>query len=99
MIILIFALMDLLGGLAILNSAFYVLVLYLAYAHLVKGGFSLFGSILSGHFFDWMGAVDVIAGVVLLLINSHIALGFFPAVGWILIGKAIYTAIRALVGV
>jgi len=96
MIILFFALIDILGGLAILDKSFAILVIYLAYAHIVKGGFSLLGSILSGYFFDWMGAVDLIGGIVLLLINWHISLGFFPTVGWILIGKGIYTFFRWL---
>ena len=99
MIILIFALMDVLGGLSVLNASFSILVGYLAYAHLVKGGFSFIGSILSGYFFDWMGVVDLVGGIVLLLINFHVTLGFFPTVGWILIGKGIYTALRALLGV
>lgn len=97
MIILFFALIDLLAGISILNSSFFsVIVLYVAYALLIKGGFSLFGSIFSGNFFDWMGVVDVIGGIVLFLINSHITFGFFAAIGWVLIGKSIYTFIRWL---
>lgn len=96
MLILFFALMDILGGLSILDKSFAILVAYLAYAHMIKGGFSLFGSILSGHFFDWMGAADMFGGIVLLLISLNVNLGFFPTVGWILIFKGIYTFIRWL---
>ena len=99
MIILFFALLDFLGGAAILSKSFAILLLYLAYAHLIKGGFSLFGSILSGYFFDWMGALDVIGGIVLILMNFNINLGFFPTIGWLLILKGTYTFIRWLAGV
>ncbi|MBS3055479.1 MAG: hypothetical protein J4452_03245 [Candidatus Aenigmarchaeota archaeon] len=96
MIILFFALMDILGGLAVLDKNFAVLVAYLAYAHMIKGGFSLFGSLFSGYFFDWMGAIDLIGGIVLLLISFKISFVFFPTIGWIFIGKGIYTFIRWL---
>ena len=96
MIILLFALMDVLGGLAILDKSFSILIVYLAYAHMIKGGFSLFGSLFSGYLFDWMGALDLAGGIVLLLISFHVNFAFFSTIGWILIGKGIYTFVRWL---
>ncbi len=64
----IYALFDIILGGAIIashftSSKYFILIAAIA---IIKGIISLKGSFSSGYFFDWMGIMDVIAGIVLL---------------------------------
>lgn len=71
----------------------------LLWFHLIKGAFSLLGSISSGYFFDWMGAIDLLAGIAVLFRGANLLVGFFSMIMIGLIIKGLYTLLRALIGV
>jgi len=63
MLLFILGLFDILIGFALLTPNFFnPMLIYLAIIVLIKGGFSLIGSISQNYWFDWMGVVDIIAG-------------------------------------
>jgi hypothetical protein len=69
--------------------------IYFAYMLLVKGLLSIFTSFPLG-FFDWMGILDVLAGLVLLLISFGLNLGIFHVVAILYVLKAAYVLIRTI---
>ena len=95
MIILILSVLDILSGLAILFKVNFF-IRYLAFAMLAKGGISLFSSVAMKYFFDWMGAIDFIIGIILLLNSMNIYSDFFTIFSWIIIFKGVYSLIRYL---
>jgi len=66
LMLMLLALLDILGGLTLAFSWTYPFVYFIGLLILVKGLFSLAGSLTSGHYFDWMGWVDIIAGIMLI---------------------------------
>lgn len=69
MLLWLFGLLDILAGLGLLflNSAPANLIFWLGILVLIKGIASVGGATLQKYFFDWMGWVDLIVGVCLLL--------------------------------
>lgn len=63
-----FALADLIGALLLVYpGVFGRLAFYIGLILLVKGAVSFLGSFLTGFFFEFMGALDIIAGICILL--------------------------------
>ena len=62
------------GGVVYFNTSFIfqVAIKYLAFFSISKGVWSIFSSFALGYYFDWMGAVDLIAGISLILINFNV---------------------------
>jgi hypothetical protein len=67
--------------------------IYFAYMILVKGILSIFTSFPLG-FFDWMGILDVLAGIIILLISFGIDFQIFHIFAILYIFKVAYVLIR-----
>ncbi|HLC39461.1 MAG TPA: hypothetical protein VJJ76_01110 [archaeon] len=91
----ILAVVDILAGVFILFNAPW-LAGYLAVLFLLKGLFSLISSFSVHYFFDWMGFVDVFAGITFTFIAVGWFFGFFTTLGWIVLLKGIYSLARYL---
>jgi hypothetical protein len=76
-------------------SLFHSLVGYMAAYSLLKGVISLLSSIGIGYYFDWMGTIDIIGGIMLLLLMWGFSFGFIQTVGVIVILKGAYCFIRS----
>jgi len=70
-------------------------VIYFAYMILIKGVISALVSFPAG-FFDWMGTLDVIAGVILILISYGMNFQTFYIFAIIYSFKAIYCLFRTI---
>lgn len=93
MIVFILSAIDLLaGGLILMNVNF--LLNILAVIIILKGFFSSISSIGIGYWFDWMGAVDILAGTSLFLFSFGLPAAFFSTIAWIVIFKGIYSITR-----
>jgi len=68
--------------------------IYFAYALLIKGTLSVFGSFPLG-IFDWMGILDLLAGLSLLLISFGVNFKIFYIIALLYIFKVAYTWIRS----
>lgn len=90
---LVLSIIDVVAGGFLLLSAPH-LANYFAFIFLIKGLFSLLSSFSMRYFFDWMGAVDVIVGIVFGLMSFGLFFGFYSTIGWIVLLKGIYSIIR-----
>jgi hypothetical protein len=70
-------------------------VIYFAYMILIKGVISALVSFPAG-FFDWMGILDIIAGIVLILISYGVNFQVFYIFAIIYSFKAIYCLFRTI---
>ena len=94
----ILSVLDLLAGfLIIIRKDFGFVVLGFGLFMLIKGAYSFFTAVSSGYWLDWMGAVDMLAGICLMLIY----VGFGPAalvtIGGIVIAKGAYSLVRSAI--
>jgi len=80
------------GGFLLVNAP--VFANYFAFIFLIKGLFSFLSSWSMRYFFDWMGIVDIVVGVVFGLMSFGLFFGFYSTVGWIVLLKGIYSIIR-----
>lgn len=69
---------------------------YMSIFYLLKGIWSIVSSIASGFFYDWMGALDFITGIALMLIFYGTILDFFWIIGVAHILKGLYSLIFSL---
>lgn len=96
---LVLSVLDIFSSLVIIFPSFPIfsplLVFYLALFLIAKGFWSITTSIAGGFYFDFMGGIDLIAGVVLFLMYSGVALPFW-IFGIILLLKGIYSALFSL---
>jgi hypothetical protein len=69
MLVALFGLLDILAGLGLLfvNSVAATLLFWLGMLMLVKGVVSVGGATMQKYYLDWMGWIDIIAGVCLLI--------------------------------
>jgi len=75
---------------------FHALGAYLCYAALLKGIFSLLSSFAVKYYFDWMGFLDCVAGLFLLLFLFGITPPFLNEVRMVYSFKALYVTIRSV---
>ena len=95
MIALILSIIDLLAGsLLLLNLNFYIN--YIAGILAIKGLFSILSSLGVGYWFDWMGFVDILTAIALLLFSFGIPATFFTTIAYLIIFKGIYSLIRII---
>jgi len=73
-------------------------MIYITYIILIKGILSVFTSFPFG-FFDWMGVLDVIAGVVLLLISFGVNFQTFNIFAMIYAFKVAYCLFRTVLSI
>lgn len=67
---------------------------YFAFIFIAKGLFSLLSSFSMRYFFDWMGFIDVIVGIIFGLMSFGLFFGFYSIVGWIVLLKGMYSLAR-----
>ncbi len=65
--------------------------LYLGLIYILKGVWSMTSSIFAGYLYDWMGALDFIAGIAMLLIFGGTIFSFFWIIGVAHVLKGLYT--------
>jgi phosphoglycerol transferase MdoB-like AlkP superfamily enzyme len=92
------SLLDILAGGLIFLKGFYFssFPLYLGYIILGKGLWSVFSSIMARYYYDWMGIVDILAGVSLILIFYKISILPFQIIAIIVILKGLYCFFTSL---
>lgn len=78
MLLLLLGLFDVLVGFALLSPIFSAIAFYLGVIALLKGLISLVSSFACGYYADFMGAIDFLAGLMLLL-------GFSLPLFWVLL--------------
>jgi len=61
-----------------------------------KGIWSIISSLRAGFYFDFMGLIDIVAAVAILIVNLGIPLGFAWIIGIIIAIKATYTLLTSL---
>jgi hypothetical protein len=66
-------------------------ILILGIVAIVKGIYSVFAGFGAGFYFDVLGWLDLVVGVMLLLVNWNIVFPFFLYVGILLILKGLYS--------
>jgi len=86
------------GGIVFLNTGFIfkTLIRYLAFFSISKGAWSLLSSTAFGYYFDWMGAIDLITGIALVLINFDIALSSYGIIGTVAVLKGVYSLLLSI---
>ena len=88
MLVALLGIIDILVGISLMFPNF--LAFYIGVIVLIKGVSSVIGSFASGFYFDFMGFIDLAAGIILLL-------GLFIPWLWILpMIKGIYSIIAGL---
>jgi len=96
MITILLSAIDIVIGYCLMSSSLHSLFGYFTYIMLAKGFLSVIGSLTANYLFDWMGYLDVITGIVLLLTTMNVSFGFFPAIGFLLLAKGVYSLLRSL---
>lgn len=92
MLLWLFGLLDIVAGAGLLfvKSAPAGLVFWLGILVVIKGLASVGGSALGRYFFDWMGWIDIVAGIALLLHWS------VPLIWLVLIAKGLWSFFAGL---
>lgn len=88
------ALLGLSGLIGYVGSGF---VSTLAIIMIIKGIISYVSGAASGFFLDFMGVLDMIAGVMLMLATWGFVLFFFPYFGLLLLLKGVYSIIIGII--
>jgi hypothetical protein len=103
LIVALLSIIDILGGFFVINNHMFLFVksfvIYFVFYFILKGFWSLATSLGSGYLFDWLGVIDLVLGIILLLMGNNVSLGFFYIIGWAEIAKGGYCFLRSLVGV
>jgi len=92
-VFIILSLLDIATGVLILRNTFNPFIKYMMYFSFAKGGWSIFSSIATGHYFDWMGIIDVIAGMGLFMIYNGASFYILSTLGTLVVIKGIYSFI------
>jgi uncharacterized membrane protein HdeD (DUF308 family) len=95
MIVALLSLLDIIAGITVLFSVKF-LAGYMAYVIFFKGLVSTASKLKEGKYFEWMGIIDVIAGLVLALMSFNIESLIFVIVGWLILLKGLYCFIRTI---
>lgn len=77
MFLMLLSAIDVIAGLCLLGSVKGILATVIGIIILIKGLFSVIGGVATKHYLDWMGWIDLIAGLSLIF-------GFFIPYFWIL---------------
>jgi hypothetical protein len=100
MFLIILSVLDVFSGLILLTyGSFTILhgfVGYMAAYSFFKGVLSFLSSIGMGYYFDWMGIIDAITGVMLLFLMWEFSFGFISTVGIIATLKGVYSLLRGV---
>ncbi|MEM5772307.1 MAG: hypothetical protein QXF15_00470 [Candidatus Aenigmatarchaeota archaeon] len=100
MIVKILSLIDILVGVCIFNpEIFKNAIIYIGIFIFLKGVYSIICSISSNYFFDWMGIIDLISGIIIFTIligYSSIIQGIITFFWMFPILKGIYSFITTI---
>jgi uncharacterized membrane protein HdeD (DUF308 family) len=91
-IFLVLSIVDILAGATIVFNIS-TLATYMMYYCLIKGIWSLISNIAAKYYFDWMGVIDLLAGVTLFLISINTATWIFQVLGFLVVIKGLYSLI------
>ncbi|MCK4496984.1 MAG: hypothetical protein KAU24_02245 [Candidatus Aenigmarchaeota archaeon] len=102
MFLAILGVLDIIGGILLGLSGFipYIgsgLVSTFGIILIIKGIISYISGAAKGFFLDFMGILDIIAGIMLVLATYGFVIFFFPYIGILLLLKGIYSVIIGLV--
>src|SRR4030042_5269255 len=91
--LLILAIFDIASGVLLYFHPALVpkLFIYFAVVCLAKGGWSILSAFVSKFYFEFLGILDVIVGIFLLMLYKGISFSFFPMFGIIIILKGIWS--------
>jgi uncharacterized membrane protein HdeD (DUF308 family) len=96
MITILLSAIDIVIGYCLMSSSLQSLFGYFTYIMLAKGILSVIGSLTANYLFDWMGYLDMITGIVLLMTTMKVSLAIFPTIGFLLLAKGVYSLLRSL---
>ena len=81
--------MDILIGLLLIAGPEWNILKIIGIISIAKGLWSTFSSALFGFFFDWMGWIDTLSGISLILISNGYSIFLFKIFGFGIIVKGI----------
>jgi uncharacterized membrane protein HdeD (DUF308 family) len=93
MLVAILGLLDIIAGITIFYSVNF-LALYLTYVILFKGLVSIVSVMKNRKYLDWMGLIDLVAGIALALISMNVQSVVFALAGWMILLKGFYSFIK-----
>lgn len=98
-LLLFLGMIDVCGAIILFSGSSFPIIgaysIYFAYMLLIKGMLSIFTSFPIG-IFDWMGILDVLAGLALLLMSLGLSLQIFNIFTILYIFKAAYVLVRTI---
>ena len=84
---------DIIIGLLLIIRPEFSFIRILGLISLGKGLWSLVSCIVVGYFSDWMGILDTLAGIALLLLHGGSSFGLFSILGILMILKGLYSLV------
>lgn len=87
------AIIDLITGLLLIIRPEFALVKTIGWFVLGKGVWSIVSSVAFGYFTDWMGMIDTLAGLSLILIHNGHPLAVMTFLGVVVLFKGIYSMV------
>ena len=102
MIIVILGIIDIIAGIVLTFSGLDVfhgngIVFFLAIAMILKGAWSWLNNLMSGFKLDFMGVLDIVVGILMLLTFGGFFLFFFAYFGIMEVIKGVYSFVVGLV--
>lgn len=102
-LVAILGILDIICGAALAASTFANLasngwIFFFGLVAIAKGVYSVLAAAAAGFYFDVLGWLDLLVGVLLLLVNWNITFGFFLYVGILLILKGLYSFFVGMIG-
>ena len=96
MLLLLLGILDMIAGIILGLSGFVTFnessfVLYLGIIMIVKGIVSYLTGAAKGFYMDFMGILDIIGGMLMILAATGFVLFFFPYIGLLLLLKGAYS--------
>ena len=92
-LLFILAIVDVLSGILIIFHPAFLsnLLLYLGLICLAKGGWSLIAALTSKFYFDFLGLLDLVSGVFLILLYYKFTLPLLTVIGIMIILKGVWS--------
>jgi len=92
-LLFILAIVDILSGALIFfhPASFSKIFLYLGFICLTKGGWSLITALTSKFYFDFLGLLDIVSGIFLILLYYKFTLPLLTIIGIMIILKGIWS--------
>jgi len=102
MFIIVFAVIDLIVGIALAASPYFdfagnTIIFYLAIIAIIKGVYSIVASLAAGFMYDIIGFIDLLTGIFLWLTTMGLVHHVFLYLGIIIILKGLYSFVVGLV--